>query len=103
MNNDLLGLGASMPTVDPRNYETVKCDKCGSIQFVPQYIMKRISGIELGNGAKPTIVPLNIMVCAKCGSIWKDDIKGYKLENDLNENENQDQKQIKTNDSKIIL
>jgi len=84
-DNNLLGNLGSMPKVDPRNYETVKCSHCGSIQFVQQVVMKRVSGMELGQGATPTIVPLPIMVCAKCGEIWEDDIKGYKLENDLTE------------------
>lgn len=82
MKDDLFDIG-SMPTVDPRNYETIKCDKCGSIQFVNQYVLKRVSGMELGQGAKPMMVPLNILVCAKCGAILADDIKGYKLEKDL--------------------
>ena len=89
MKDDLLGLGTSMPTVDPRNYETIKCDKCGSIQFTNQYILKKVSGLEVGNGARATVLPLNVLVCAKCGKIWEDDIKGYKLENDLGLEENE--------------
>lgn len=80
----MIDLGSSqMPTVDPRNYETIKCDKCGSIQFVHQYVLKKVSGMELGQGAKPMMIPLNIFTCAKCGAILADDIKGYKLEKDL--------------------
>lgn len=75
--------GNQMGGIDPRGYETVKCDKCGCIQFVPQYILKRVSGMELGQGAKPMLIPLNIFACAKCGTILADDIKGYKLEKDL--------------------
>ena len=105
MNDDLLGLGASMPTVDPRNYETIKCDKCGSIQFVNQYVLKRVSGMELGQGAKPMMVPLNILVCAKCGAILADDIKGYNLERDLGLlDENQEEvKQEETKKDGILI
>lgn len=94
MKDDLLGLGGSMPTVDPRNYETIKCDKCGSIQFVNQYVLKRVSGMELGQGAKPMMVPLNILTCAKCGAILADDIKGYKLEKDLGLEIKQDEEKL---------
>ena len=87
MTNDDLLLGGGIPSVgpktDPRNYETIKCDKCGGIVFDNKYILKRVSGMELGQGAKPMMIPLNILVCNKCGAILADDIKGYKLENDL--------------------
>ena len=32
------------------------------------------------------LVPLQILTCAKCGTILDDDVKGYKLEDDLKEN-----------------
>lgn len=103
MKDDLLGLGGSMPAVDPRNYETIKCDKCGSIQFVNQYVLKKVSGMELGQGAKPMMLPLNILVCAKCGAILTDDIKGYKLEKDLGLEDNTESKQINTGNSSSLI
>ena len=39
--------------------------------------------MEIGQGAKDMMIPLNILVCAKCGAILDDDIKVYKLEEDL--------------------
>ena len=88
MKDDLVGLlGGSVPNVgpsaDPRKYKTIHCSKCNSIQFVNQYVLKRVSGMELGQGAKDMMIPLNVLVCAKCGAILDDDIKGYKLEEDL--------------------
>jgi uncharacterized Zn finger protein len=104
MKDDLFELGGSMPAVDPRNYETIKCDKCGSIQFVNQYVLKKVSGMELGQGAKPMMLPLNILVCAKCGAILADDIKGYKLEKDLGLEDNTESKQINIeNTSSLII
>ena len=100
MQDDLLlggGIPSMGPKTDPRNYETVKCDKCGSIQFVPQYVLKRVSGMELGQGTKPVLVPLNIFACAKCGTILEDDIKGYKLENDLKEDKVEQASETKSN------
>ena len=96
MQDDLL-LGGSVPSVgpkvDPRNYETVKCSKCGSIRFTNEVILKRISGMEIGQGTKPMLIPLQILTCANCGAILDDDIKGYKLEDDLNlTKENKDNK-----------
>lgn len=81
--DDLLGGISSMPKVDPRNYETIKCSHCGGIVFDSKYVLKRVSGMELGQGAKSMMVPLNVLVCASCGNILEDDIKGYKLEKDL--------------------
>ena len=88
MDNNLI-LGGNVPSIgsksDPRDYETVKCDKCGGIVFSNKTILKRVSGVELGQGAKPVLVPLPVLVCHKCGAILADDIKGYKLEKELNE------------------
>ena len=88
MKDDLAGLfSGGVPTVgansDPRKYKTIHCSKCNGIQFVNQYVLKKVSGMEIGQGAKDMMIPLNILVCAKCGAILDDDIKGYKLEEDL--------------------
>ena len=85
-----LGNGSSplinSPKTDPRQYETVHCSKCGSIRFVNEIILKRVSGLEIGAGDKQMLVPLQILTCANCGAILDDDVKGYKLEDDLKEN-----------------
>ena len=89
MESDLL-LGGNVPSIasknDPRDYETIKCDKCGGIVFDNKTILKKVSGMEVGQGAKPVLVPLPVLVCNKCGAILADDIKGYKLEKDLENN-----------------
>ncbi len=90
--NDLGMLGNTPmigPKADPRDYETVHCDKCGGIVFNNSTILKRISGVEVGQGAKPVLVPLPVLVCAKCGAILADDIKGYKLEEELKPKESE--------------
>lgn len=74
------------PKTDPRQYETVHCSKCGSIRFVNEMVLKRVSGLEIGAGDKQMLVPLQILTCANCGTILDDDVKGYKLEDDLKEN-----------------
>ena len=96
MKDDLLGLGGmNTPSVDPRNYETIKCDKCGGILFTSQYVLKKISGLEVGNGTKSTFFPLSVLVCSKCGQIWSEDVRGYKLEDDIKSNN--DNSQLESN------
>jgi len=91
MNDDLLLGGGNIPQIggktDPRNYDTVRCDKCGGIVFDNKTILKKVSGVEVGQGSKPIFIPLPILVCAKCGAILADDIRGYKLEKDLEKSE----------------
>ena len=62
----------------------------------PKYVLKRVSGMELGQGAKSMMVPLNVLVCADCGNILEDDIKGYKLEKDL-------ETETKNNNGNLII
>ena len=82
--NDTQLIGAKR---DPRNYETVHCDKCNGIVFNNSTVLKRVPGVEVGQGAKPVLIPLPVLVCANCGAILADDIKGYKLEEELNKKE----------------
>ena len=88
-NNDMLFGGMpnvpniGKPKVDPRDYPTVKCHKCGSIVFNNAVILKEIPGAVVGQGAEPIIAPLQILVCNKCGEILKADVEAYKLEKEL--------------------
>lgn len=88
MNNDLLLNGGGIPSIgkpkiDPRDYETIKCSHCGGIIFEEKYVLKKVSGVELGQGARDMMIPLNVLVCSQCHNIMDSDIKGYKLEKDL--------------------
>ena len=51
-----LGSGSSplinSSKTDPRQYETVHCSNCGSIRFVNEIVLKRVSGLEIGAGDK---------------------------------------------------
>lgn len=87
MNNDLI-LGGGIPNIggpkiDPRDYKTIKCHKCGSIVFRSAAVLKEIPGTVVGQGSEPVVVPLQILVCDKCGEILESDVKAYKLEKDL--------------------
>ena len=87
MNDDLM-IGGGIPNiggpkVDPRDYPSVKCNKCGGILFRSAVVLKEIPGTVVGNGADPVVFPLQVMVCDKCGTVLESDIKAYKLENEL--------------------
>ena len=87
MNNDLMPGGGipniGGPKIDPRDYKTIKCHKCGSIVFKSAAILKEIPGTVVGQGSESVVVPLQVLVCDKCGEILESDVKTYKLENDL--------------------
>ena len=89
MNNDML-IGGGIrniggPKIDPRDYKTVKCHKCGGIIFRSGVVLKEIPGAVVGQGGEPVVVPLQVLVCDKCNEILESDVKGYKLEKDLTE------------------
>ena len=42
----------------------------------------------IGQGAKSTLVPINVFVCEKCGKILDSDVKMFKLDKDLEPKEN---------------
>lgn len=85
--DDLLGNGYSKPKVDPRDYPSVKCKKCGSILFDQKIVIKKVPGAIVGQAGKTMPVPLDIYVCAKCGTPLEEDVKAYKLEKELDVNE----------------
>ena len=73
----------SGPKVDPRDYPTIKCSKCGSIVFETAIVLKQIPGTIVGNGVEPVQYPLQVVVCKKCGALLDYDVKAYKLEKDI--------------------
>lgn len=86
MKDDLLlggGMSPMGPKVDPRDYETLSCTKCGHKIFETKVVLKKIPGTVVGNGTEPIIYPLQVLVCSKCGKILDEDIKAYKLEKDF--------------------
>ena len=108
MNNDFM-LGGGIPNIggpkiDPRDYPSVKCDKCGSILFRNVVVLKEIPGTLVGQGTEPITIPLQVLVCDKCGEILKSDIKDYKLEKDLGITiENKTNVHIENNSGNLII
>ena len=80
IDSDKMSAGA--PAIDPRDYPSLKCTKCGCITFVPAMVIKQIPGILLGKGEKTVEYPVNVMICTKCGEIMESDKKFLKLDND---------------------
>lgn len=88
MKDDLLlGNPYAGPKVDPRDYPSIKCSKCGSVLFESSVVMKEIPGTIVGNGTEPLLYPLQVLVCKKCGKVLDADVKAYKLEKELGEEE----------------
>lgn len=71
-----------MPQIDLTEYPSLKCDKCGNVAFTPAMIIKKIPGVLLGNASKTQLMPDQILVCSKCGTILKKDRDYYKLTDD---------------------
>ena len=70
MKDDLTqGMG---PQIDPFNYPSVKCDKCGHEVFRQGVIFKKLPGLLMGGGAEDVNYPLPVYVCDKCGEIIKE-------------------------------
>lgn len=90
-----LNLGANMPKIDITKYPTYKCHKCGGIIFERNYIVKQMSGLELGAGIDTFAYPIDVLVCKNCGEIIKDQQEDLGL--------NKDDEKLQTNKSGLIL
>lgn len=90
MNNDFNSIidaanankNMQMPQIDPTEYPSLSCDKCGSVAFTTAMIIKKIPGVLLGSSNKTQLMPDQILVCSKCGTILKKDREYYKLTDD---------------------
>ena len=72
----------NLPQIDPTEYPSLCCDKCGNVAFTTAMIIKKIPGVMLGSPNKTQLMPDQILVCAKCGTILKKDREYYKLTDD---------------------
>lgn len=71
-----------MPQVEPADYPSLACDKCGNVAFTPAMIIKKVPGVLIGSPNKIQLMPDQILVCSKCGTILKKDREYYKLTDD---------------------
>ena len=72
----------NMPQIEPSEYPSLVCDKCGNVAFTAAMIIKKIPGVLLGSPNKIQLMPDQILVCSKCGTILKKDREYYKLTDD---------------------
>jgi len=71
-----------MPQIDPKDYESLECDQCGNVAFMPAMILKKIPGAVIGSHNKFQLVPDQILVCSKCGTVLKKDREYHNLSDD---------------------
>ena len=90
-----------MPQLNLKEYETIQCDKCGNVAFTPAMILKVVPGIVIGTGSQNKILPDNILVCSKCGTIFKRDREYYDLDEDGKPNK-KEEKPVENKSSIII-
>lgn len=69
----------NMPPVDFTQYPLLECDKCKSNAFTTAIAIRKVPGIVLGEGDKDQYIPVQILVCAKCGEIFVEDRKHLKI------------------------
>lgn len=77
----------NLPQIEPSDYQSMTCDKCGNVAFTPAIIIKKIPGVLVGSSKEFQLLPDQILVCSKCGTILKKDREYYKLNDDGTENE----------------
>ena len=71
-----------MPQIEPSDYPSLCCDKCGCVAFNTALIIKKIPGILVQSSKPVQLYPDQILICAKCGTILKKDREYYKLTDD---------------------
>ena len=66
MNREQPGL-----KVDLSQTTAVSCEACGHDVFVPAFKMRKMSALLSPHG-KETMIPMQVIACAKCGHINED-------------------------------
>lgn len=64
--------------ITPDKLETMKCEKCGCTFFKEVYVVKTVNKLLVG-AQEDQILPVNVLVCDKCGhinEIFKKNIPG---------------------------
>ena len=60
------------PSVNPMDYPTAVCEKCGNSLFEPKVMFKEIPGLVVGK-TEPFYYPLKVFICTKCGELSPSD------------------------------
>ena len=54
--------------VDLNDAETMKCDDCGNIVFIPAFFLKRLSPLVSPTGQE-ALIPIQVYSCGNCGKV----------------------------------
>lgn len=53
-----------------RSAEDLKCEKCGNLNFLNVFRIKKVSGLMSGTG-RDTVIPISVYACSDCGHVNK--------------------------------
>ena len=67
--------------VDISQTTAVACESCEHDVFIPSFKMRKMSALLSPTG-QPTMIPMQVFACAKCGHINDDFLPKDKKEND---------------------
>lgn len=95
---DGANINKDRPQINPAEYESIVCDKCGCALFRSAIIIKKIPGLLLASPRETENVPDDIWVCNNCGAPIKEAREFYKLDEHGCHTET-----IKNNDTKTDL
>ena len=65
--------------INPLKYPNIKCE-CGCEIWNSGVILKRIPGLEIGQGTEDQFLDLPVYYCSKCGKILPEYREIYKLD-----------------------
>lgn len=69
--------------IDLRMTTAITCEACGNHTFTPGYFLRRLSGLVSPDG-NDQVVPVDTLMCSKCGHVNDD----YNTHKKLQEEEN---------------
>lgn len=65
---DMANAMSSRPKVNPFEYDTIKCDECGSENFTPVMQFRKIPGLLVGE-KENILYPHKVFICRNCGAL----------------------------------
>ena len=54
--------------VDLKDAETIKCEDCDNVVFIPAFFIKRLSPIVSPTGQE-ALIPIQVYSCGNCGEV----------------------------------
>jgi len=55
--------------VDLNQTTPVVCEECGHPYFDQAIVIRKVSGLLVGTGTKPSYVPIPVFACKSCGHV----------------------------------